>query len=174
MFNATFNNISVILWQSVLLLEETEVPGRKPPTCHKSLINFIRMLYRVHFTILLLEETGVPGRKPPTCHKSLINFITMLYRVHFTISGIRTPNVSGDTNVCTLEKKTKGTIPFYCIAYIALETHNHSKHFAVPRLMVLNINQSIVNKFVFLMKKVPGIKCSPWSPNELLYLFGVI
>ena len=27
MFNATFNNISVILWQSVLLVEETIVPG---------------------------------------------------------------------------------------------------------------------------------------------------
>jgi hypothetical protein len=25
-FNATFNNISVILWQSVLLVEETGVP----------------------------------------------------------------------------------------------------------------------------------------------------
>jgi hypothetical protein len=27
MFNATFNNISVILWRSVLLVEETGVPG---------------------------------------------------------------------------------------------------------------------------------------------------
>jgi hypothetical protein len=27
-FNATFNNISVILWRSVLLLEETGVPGK--------------------------------------------------------------------------------------------------------------------------------------------------
>ena len=26
-FNATFNNISVILWRSILLLEETGVPG---------------------------------------------------------------------------------------------------------------------------------------------------
>jgi hypothetical protein len=26
-FNATFNNISVISWLSVLLVEETEVPG---------------------------------------------------------------------------------------------------------------------------------------------------
>jgi hypothetical protein len=26
-FNATFNNISVILWQSVLLVEEIRVPG---------------------------------------------------------------------------------------------------------------------------------------------------
>jgi hypothetical protein len=26
MFNATFNNISVILWRSVLLVEETGVP----------------------------------------------------------------------------------------------------------------------------------------------------
>jgi hypothetical protein len=27
-FNATFNNISVILWQSVLLVEEKGVPGK--------------------------------------------------------------------------------------------------------------------------------------------------
>jgi hypothetical protein len=26
-FNATFNNISVISWQSALLMEETRVPG---------------------------------------------------------------------------------------------------------------------------------------------------
>jgi len=34
--NATFNYISVISWQSVLLVEETR---RKPPTCRKSLTN---------------------------------------------------------------------------------------------------------------------------------------
>jgi hypothetical protein len=28
-FNATFNNISVIAWKSVLLVEETEVSGEK-------------------------------------------------------------------------------------------------------------------------------------------------
>jgi hypothetical protein len=28
-FNATFNNISVISWQSVLLIEEIRVPGEK-------------------------------------------------------------------------------------------------------------------------------------------------
>jgi hypothetical protein len=27
LFNATFNNVSVISWQSVLLVEETRVPG---------------------------------------------------------------------------------------------------------------------------------------------------
>ena len=37
-FNATFNNISVISSWSVLLVEETR---RKPLTCHKSLTNFI-------------------------------------------------------------------------------------------------------------------------------------
>jgi len=40
-FNATLNNISVISWQSVLLEEETGVPGEKPLTCHNSLTNFI-------------------------------------------------------------------------------------------------------------------------------------
>jgi len=35
-FNATFNNISVISWQSVLLVEETGVPGenRRSAACH--------------------------------------------------------------------------------------------------------------------------------------------
>jgi hypothetical protein len=31
-FNATFNNISVITWQSVLLVEETGVPGENHQT----------------------------------------------------------------------------------------------------------------------------------------------
>ena len=35
-FNAAFNNISVILWRSVLLVEETEEPGEnhRPVTSH--------------------------------------------------------------------------------------------------------------------------------------------
>ena len=35
-FNGTFNNISNILWQS-----DSGGYWRKPPTCHKSLTNFI-------------------------------------------------------------------------------------------------------------------------------------
>jgi hypothetical protein len=35
--NTTFNNISVLSWQSVLLVEETGVPGEN----HKSLTNYI-------------------------------------------------------------------------------------------------------------------------------------
>jgi len=35
-FNATFNNISVILWQSVILEEESRVPweNHRPVACH--------------------------------------------------------------------------------------------------------------------------------------------
>jgi hypothetical protein len=35
-FNATFNNISAISWQSVLLVEETKVPGEnhRPVVSH--------------------------------------------------------------------------------------------------------------------------------------------
>jgi len=36
-FNATFNNISVMSCRSVLLVEETGVAEKKLPTCHKSL-----------------------------------------------------------------------------------------------------------------------------------------
>ena len=38
-FNATFNNCSVISWRSVLLVEETGVHGKIPLTCGKSLTN---------------------------------------------------------------------------------------------------------------------------------------
>ena len=40
-FNTTFNNISAISWRSVSLVEETGVPGKKTPTCRKSLTSFI-------------------------------------------------------------------------------------------------------------------------------------
>jgi hypothetical protein len=40
-FNATFNNILVIMWHHILLVEETGVSGKKPSTCCKSLTNFI-------------------------------------------------------------------------------------------------------------------------------------
>jgi hypothetical protein len=41
-FNDEFNNISAILWRSVLLVEETGVPERKNPlSCHKLLTHFI-------------------------------------------------------------------------------------------------------------------------------------
>ena len=46
-FNATFNHISVMSWLSVLLVEETRVPGEihRPAASH-SLYHI--MLYRVH------------------------------------------------------------------------------------------------------------------------------
>ena len=40
-FNATFNNISVISWRSVLLTEESGVPRENHAACRKSLTNFI-------------------------------------------------------------------------------------------------------------------------------------
>jgi hypothetical protein len=40
-FNATFNNISVISWWSVLLVEETTVPGEnhRPVTSHSQTLS---------------------------------------------------------------------------------------------------------------------------------------
>jgi hypothetical protein len=50
-FNATFNNIPVITWRSVLLVEETGVPGEnhRPDASHSQTLSHN---YVVHLTII--------------------------------------------------------------------------------------------------------------------------
>ena len=56
-FNTTFNNISVISWQSVLLVEETRVPGEN----HRLAVSHCKLhhiiLYRVHLVFAGFELT---------------------------------------------------------------------------------------------------------------------
>ena len=47
-FNATFNNISVSSWRSVLLVEETGGPGENMSQVTDKLYHIIIMLHRVH------------------------------------------------------------------------------------------------------------------------------
>jgi len=60
-FNATFNYISVLLWRSVLLVEEAGGSGRKPSTCRMSLTNFITMVYTSPWLRLELSTSVVIG-----------------------------------------------------------------------------------------------------------------
>jgi len=55
--NATFNNIWVILWQSVLMVEETGIPGKNHrPAAHNHI-----MLHRVHHAMSMIWTLNFSG-----------------------------------------------------------------------------------------------------------------
>ena len=62
-FNATFNNISAILWRSALLVEETGVPEESTDVSQVTDKLYNIMLYRVHLAISRIRTHNVGGGK---------------------------------------------------------------------------------------------------------------
>ena len=60
-FNTTFNNISVISWRSVLLVEETGVPGEN----HRPVASHWQILSHnvVHITLIEIRTHNISGDK---------------------------------------------------------------------------------------------------------------
>ena len=86
-----FNTISVISWRSVLLMKETGVPGKKPPTCRRSLLphhlqeNLTGTVTRLTRRVPLVEQELLTLPKHRGSCYSIFSFICIFFRSLFVL-----------------------------------------------------------------------------------------
>ena len=94
-FTATFNNISVISWRSVLLVEETEWPGETSDLSHVSDKLCHIMLYtspwsRLELTISVVLNTDCTGSCKSNYHSITATTASLWFWMCTVVNGLLT------------------------------------------------------------------------------------
>jgi hypothetical protein len=101
-FNATFNNISVISWRSVLLVEETEVPGenhRPVASNWQALLNNVASITpRLLFRIIPLIQWSVMFCRPCFNRFWRLKYIPRLFSEYMLTFRVEEPMTICVTN----------------------------------------------------------------------------
>ena len=101
-FNTTFNNISVISWRSLFLVEETGASGEnhRPAASH-----WQTMLYRVHLAWAGFELTTLVVIKTTTVLQIMNikgSYRCVVYIYYHTVTTTKAPSEPGICQRCTL------------------------------------------------------------------------
>ena len=141
-FNATFNNISVISWRSVLLVRKQHT-HRKPPTFRKSLTNLLQNVLsstpRHELTTLLMIDTDCTGSR-----KANYQMITTKM----------SPVVVGCDSICSVNHLLSlRVVVLHCLAFVFCIL-------ILSKLVVLNTKDQ---RFVFEMSKCLNVSVSELS-----------
>jgi len=160
-FYATFNNISVLSWRSVLLVEETGVPGENHRPAQVTDTFYQIMLYRMHIDLAGFELTMLVVIGTDCIDNYKFNYHTITTTTSpFANRKKRHSSKDGSTllKMCFYNKRKQYKFSYYFI-YLSNVSNNSLFLFSKYRTICFSVTTSVHISFIGLK----GFSISKWN-----------